>query len=107
MYVCTEYAKRSREYIAEQIISFIVKKNQNCFDEISINEQLKFMEQTQSMQSKNIHFIYPYNFICDAQKKCSIIDDKTGNFIYSDYDHFSLFGSKFVVDEIKKIIESN
>ena len=87
--------------------SFIVKKNQNCFDEISINEQLKFMEQTQSMQSKNIHFIYPYNFICDAQKKCSIIDDKTGNFIYADYDHFSLFGSKFVVDEIKKIIESN
>lgn len=26
MYVCTEYAKRSREYIAEQIISFIVKE---------------------------------------------------------------------------------
>jgi len=58
-----------------------------------------------SIKSSNIYRVYPHKIFCNTQiqNRC-IANDKNDIFYYDD-DHLSLQGSKFVVDEIMKIIE--
>ena len=57
------------------------------------------------IKSSNIYRVYPHKIFCNTQiqNRC-IANDKNDIFYYDD-DHLSLQGSKFVVDEIMKIIE--
>ena len=59
-----------------------------------------------SNKSENIYRVYPHAHFCDNQivNKC-ITNDKE-NIFYYDNDHLSLSGSKFVVDDILKIIKN-
>ena len=58
-----------------------------------------------SVQSPNIYRVYPHKIFCNKhiEKRC-IANDENSIFYYDD-NHLSIQGSKFVVDEIIKIIE--
>ena len=65
-----------------------------------------------SIKSPNIYRVYPHKIFCNKQIKNSCIANDKNNFFYSDSDHLSLRGSKYIVNEIiseiKKIdLESN
>ena len=65
-----------------------------------------------SIKSPNIYRVYPHKIFCNKQIKNSCIANDKNNFFYSDSDHLSLRGSKYMVNEIiseiKKIdLESN
>ncbi len=57
-----------------------------------------------SAKDKNIYRVYPHKSFCDIfiKNKCVANDDKS--IFYSDDDHLSLDGSKFVVNDIMKEI---
>ena len=55
----------------------------------------------------NVFFVHPYKYLCDENDNfCNIFDKESKKFNYMDDIHFDYNGSKFVVNEIKKIIES-
>ena len=54
----------------------------------------------------NVYFIHPYKFLCNEKTSICQIYDEQNNLYYTDHRHYSYYGSKFVVNEIKKIIES-
>ena len=58
-----------------------------------------------NIKNENIYRVYPHSYFCDKQieNRCVTHDDK--NIFYSDDDHLSIQGSKFVTDEIMKEIE--
>jgi peptidoglycan/LPS O-acetylase OafA/YrhL len=58
-----------------------------------------------SIKNENIIRIYPHKLFCDKQIKDRCVANDKNNIFYSDDDHLSLQGSKFVVDEIMKEIE--
>jgi peptidoglycan/LPS O-acetylase OafA/YrhL len=59
-----------------------------------------------SNKSENIYRVYPHKHFCDNQIKNKCITNDTKNIFYYDNDHLSLSGSKFVVDDILKIIKN-
>ena len=59
-----------------------------------------------SNKSDNIYRVYPHTHFCDNQIVNKCITNNKENIFYYDNDHLSLSGSKFVVDDILKIIKN-
>lgn len=57
------------------------------------------------VQSKNIYRIYPHSYFCDKHVKNRCVSNDKENTFYYDNNHLSLQGSKFVVDDIFRIIK--
>jgi peptidoglycan/LPS O-acetylase OafA/YrhL len=66
----------------------------------------KIFEILDSFQNSEIYRIYPHEFFCNNIIKKRCVSNNEETFFYYDYDHLSLQGSKFVVDEIVKVISS-
>ncbi|HEK2062945.1 TPA: acyltransferase [Proteus mirabilis] len=58
-----------------------------------------------SNNQENIQFINPNDYMCNDHS-CSLSDDN-GDFIYSDNDHLSIYGARFVGKEILKTISNH
>ena len=58
-----------------------------------------------SIENPNIYRVYPHKILCDNQIKNKCVANDEENLFYSDGDHLSIPGSKFVVNEIIKQIE--
>ena len=58
-----------------------------------------------SVQSPNIHRVYPDKLFCNKQIENRCVTNDNKNLFYYDNNHLSLLGSEFVVDEIMKIIK--
>lgn len=59
-----------------------------------------------TVQNENIYRVYPHSHLCDKQIKNRCVSNDVENIFYYDDDHLSLSGSKFVVDDILKIIKN-
>jgi len=59
-----------------------------------------------SIQSSNIYRVYPHMHFCDKQIRDRCVANNQENIFYYDNNHLSLQGSKFVVDDILKIIKN-
>jgi peptidoglycan/LPS O-acetylase OafA/YrhL len=59
-----------------------------------------------SVQNENIYRVYPHSHFCDKQLKNRCVSNDKENIFYFDNNHLSLSGSKFVVDDILKIIKN-
>lgn len=59
-----------------------------------------------SVKNENIYRVYPHSYFCNKQIKNRCVSNDKENIFYSDGDHLSLSGSKFVVDDILKIIKN-
>jgi peptidoglycan/LPS O-acetylase OafA/YrhL len=59
-----------------------------------------------SVQNENIYRVYPHSHFCDKELKNRCVSNNKENIFYYDDDHLSLSGSKFVVDDILKIIKN-
>lgn len=66
----------------------------------------KIFEILDSVESSNIYRVYPHSHFCDKQIKNRCVANDEENIFYYDGDHLSLSGSKYVVDDIIKIIQS-
>ncbi len=60
-----------------------------------------------SVQSSSIYRIYPHSYFCDKQIKNRCIANNTEHLFYYDDNHLSLEGSRYIVDDIIKIIKIN
>ena len=58
-----------------------------------------------SVQSPNIYRVYPHKFFCDKQIQNRCVANYENHIFYYDENHLSIQGSKFVVDEIIKMLE--
>ena len=58
-----------------------------------------------SVQSPNIYRVYPHKFFCNTTIKDRCVANDKENIFYYDDDHLSIQGSKFVVNEMMKVIE--
>ena len=58
-----------------------------------------------SVQSPNIYRVYPHSHFCDKQIKNRCVANDKEHLFYFDGDHLSLYASKFVVNDIMKIIK--
>lgn len=58
-----------------------------------------------SVQSSNIYRVYPHSYFCDKQVKNRCVANDIEHLYYYDDDHLSLRGSKYVVDDIIKIVQ--
>jgi peptidoglycan/LPS O-acetylase OafA/YrhL len=58
-----------------------------------------------SVQSPNIYRVYPHNYFCDKQIKNRCLANDKENLFYFDGDHLSLYASKYVVNDVIKIIK--
>jgi len=65
----------------------------------------KIFEILDSVESSNIYRVYPHSHFCDKQIKNRCVANDEENIFYYDDDHLSLSGSKYVVDDITKIIQ--
>ena len=63
----------------------------------------KYRELVKNVSKEFVFLKYfdPMPLLCDS-KKC--ISFKSGNFIYADDDHYSVFGSKYIAANISKEI---
>ena len=59
-----------------------------------------------SVFSENIYRVYPHEFFCDKQIKNRCVANDEKNIFYYDDDHLSIHGSKFLVNDIVKIIKN-
>ena len=59
-----------------------------------------------SVQNENIYRVYPHSHFCDKHLKNRCIGNDKENIFYYDENHLSLGGSKFVVDDVLKIIKN-
>ena len=59
-----------------------------------------------SVKNENIYRVYPHSHFCNKQIENRCISNDKENIFYYDDDHLSLSGSKFVVDDILKIIKN-
>lgn len=59
-----------------------------------------------TVQNENIYRVYPHSYFCDKQIKNRCVSNVENNIFYYDNNHLSLSGSKFVVDDILKIIKN-
>lgn len=60
-----------------------------------------------SVKNENIYRVYPHSHFCNKQIKSRCVSNDKENIFYFDDDHLSLSGSKFVVDDILKIIKNS
>ena len=60
----------------------------------------------ESVKNENIYRVYPHSHFCNKQIENRCISNDKENIFYYDDDHLSLSGSKFVVDDILKIIKN-
>jgi peptidoglycan/LPS O-acetylase OafA/YrhL len=58
-----------------------------------------------SIESPDIHRVYPHQFFCNTQVENRCVANDENNIFYYDNNHLSIQGSKFVVDEIMKKIK--
>lgn len=58
-----------------------------------------------SVQHQNIYRVYPHTHFCNKQLKNRCVSNDKENIFYRDDDHLSLYGSKFIVMDILKIIK--
>ena len=58
-----------------------------------------------NIESPNIYKVYPHKLFCDNQIKGRCVGNDENNIYYFDDDHLSIYGSKFVVDQIMRKIE--
>ena len=58
-----------------------------------------------SVQSQNIHCVYPHSFFCDAHIKGRCVTHNNDDVFYSDDDHSSAKGSEIIVELIMKKIQ--
>jgi hypothetical protein len=65
----------------------------------------KIFEILDSIETSNIYRVYPHSHFCDKQIKNRCVANDEENIFYYDDDHLSLSGSKYVVDDIIKIIQ--
>ena len=88
-------------------LSKFLLKDKLCEQENHLDLK-KFIDKTQSMEvPKNVYFVYPYKLLCDDKQDHCHFFNKQGQINYFDDNHLSYYGSIPIVDEIKKIIESN
>jgi peptidoglycan/LPS O-acetylase OafA/YrhL len=59
-----------------------------------------------NIQNENIFRVYPHAHFCNKQIKNRCVSNNKENIFYFDDDHLSLSGSKYVVDDILKIIKN-
>jgi hypothetical protein len=59
-----------------------------------------------SIKNENIYRVYPHSHLCNKQIKNRCVSNDKENIFYYDDNHLSLSGSKFVVDDILKIIKN-
>jgi hypothetical protein len=86
----------SKKQIKNITTSFQVYKNRNksSFDLLD------------SIQGNNIYRVYPHSHFCNKRIKNRCVSNDKKNIFYANDDHLSLSGSKFIVDDIIKIIKN-
>ena len=65
----------------------------------------KIFEIFDRIKNNNLYRVYPHNYFCDTILKNRCVTNNKDILFYYDSDHLSLDGSKFVVDDIVKIIK--
>mgnify|MGYP001326483846 CR=1 FL=1 len=72
------------------------------------NKRNKFVfDILDKVKSSNIYRVYPHKFFCNTILKDRCVGNDKNNIFYHDDDHLSLWGSKFVVEEIIRLIKKN
>jgi hypothetical protein len=65
----------------------------------------KIFDILDSVQNENIYRVYPHSYFCDNQIKNRCITNNEIHIFYYDNNHLSIQGSKFIVNDILKIIK--
>lgn len=64
-------------------------------------------ETLDSIQSSNIYRVYPHVYFCDKQIYGRCVANNEKDIFYYDNNHLSIQGSKFLVEDILRIIKKN
>ncbi len=69
------------------------------------NRNKIIFETLDSIQGPNVYRVYPHKFFCDTIIVNRCVANNKEHLFYYDGDHLSLEGSKYVVNDIMKVIE--
>ena len=69
------------------------------------NRNKMIFETLESIQGPNVYKVYPHNYFCNTVIVNRCIANNNEHLFYYDDDHLSSEGSKYVVNDIIKIIE--
>lgn len=113
VYPFPEFGRNIRQELRSKISKYSFSKSKKFFTEenyITIDHK-DFLKRNKlsyqvldDLQNKNLKRIYPEKIFCNSKKnKCYSHDEK--NLFFYDEQHLTLYGSKLLVDLIKKKIE--
>lgn len=98
--------------VSEYVKKYLFKKEQylpsilsGSYEVYKKRNKLIF-EILDSVKNENIYRVYPHIHFCNKQIKNRCVSNDEENIFYVDDDHLSFSGSKFVVEDILKIIKN-
>jgi peptidoglycan/LPS O-acetylase OafA/YrhL len=95
-YIYNKFFYKSQKNIETLTINYEVYKERNK----------KIFTILDSIQHSNIYRIYPDSYFCNKQIKNRCVANNKKSIFYYDDDHLSLEGSKFIINDIVKIIKT-
>ena len=115
IYPFPEFGRNVRQELKNKIAknpffkskNFFVKENYATISYEEFLSRNKFSNQVlDRFQNKNLKRVYPENIFCNPQKNKCYSHDKKNLFFY-DEQHLTLYGSKLLIDLLRKKIEKN
>ena len=89
----------SKETIPRPFDYYGISSNRNFMDKgLYLKRMGIYREGLEKINVKKLEYLDPMSAMCDEIKCYSFLE---GNFLYADDDHFSVFGSGFIVDKFK------
>ncbi len=97
------YSRYKKKYLFDLDQSFVSILSGSF--EVYQRRNKSAFELLNSIQSPNIYRIYPHTYFCNKKIENRCIANTNEHLFYYDSNHLSLEGSKYVVDDIIKIIK--